>query len=1368
MSDLDAIPLNCHQLIEASAGTGKTHTITNLYLRLLLGRATGLPPLAVNKILVLTFTNAATDELRRRIRNRIHQARRVFRQDTGPEDDFLARLMGDSLDKDKDGKLLGAASRLMDEASIFTIHGFCSRVLTEQSFDTGSLFRQELYDDREQLFQQACADFFRSHLTMLPEIEKQLAGKLWSRPEALAARLQPYVYRRELKLTPARAVDVEAVNLEKDREALLADIREAKRGWVKDDIARLLESADLKKRSKPITRLQQMTDLCQGDDLGLDSELWEVYNRDSLEKARKKDGVLPTHPLFNLFNRIWSKQPIIEKLRENLWHVVLEEVRTRIRTTKERRHLLTLDDLLLNVRDAIRRSDSPSEPSALAELLAQRWPVAMIDEFQDTDDIQYEIFSRIYRTDFPHPDSPPKGDAGGRAKDDAGGKAKDDAGGRAKDDAGGRVKDDAGDRAKDDAGGKAKDDAGDRAKDDAGGKAKDDAGGKAKDDAGGKAKGGDRGLLMIGDPKQAIYQFRGADVYTYIKARRAVDRIHSLEKNWRSTPALVEAVNTLFDKQGMFGVGEEIPFAPVKAAHANRQMTIDGEEVAPFELFVVGHAGTGLNKDAARASTLAAPSPEPPPKLRGLDKDSAGASTIAAPSPEPPPKLRGLDKDSAGASTIAAPSPEPPPKLRGLDKDAARTSTLAAPSPEPPPKPRALTKDAARALAMEYAAEQTSRLLNAGDKVRLGGKDDNDNSLKAGEIAFLVKTWKDAAQVHKALARRGIQSVYLTRENVLLQPTADDLIHILRAALDPADDRAVRAALATRLLQCEAGEIEALGHDLQTRQAVIREFQEYHEAWQDRGIAFMLNRLLQKRRLAGKWLGQMAGERELTDFRHLTELLQQGAGLAPGMRQLLNWFMRERQAAGNIDDEQRQLRLESDENLVKIVTMHSAKGLEYDVVMIPMPVFSAHKVAPKGPALYHASEENYRACLEVGDDKSHLERAMEEAIDEEIRLLYVAMTRARYRCYLGVPLIRGLEKTTFGRLLGPFPDSPLPIEEFGEQLRLPANLFNIVDGEVADCTPYRPEAGVQDLVPPPPVPRIDQGWRMHSYTSLSGRPRDLERKTADDAIAGFADDDQGRGDSDGIGERDDSTTAAAEFSRFSFPRGAHVGLVLHKLLEDLDRVMSPEGHGRERACNSALDKLGLGQNRGEWGRALTGWLDDILKTPLHPAATSLERIESHDRLNEMEFHFPVNNPAFVIDGLREAGYLESLQIDPDFQLVGMMTGLIDLTFRHDGKYYVLDYKSNHLGDSFGDYGEAQLRQAIARHHYDLQYLIYSMALHKWLKARSHGYDYERDFGGVFYLFLRGMRGSETGDTGVYFHKPPLAAIEKLSELSGTP
>ncbi len=1289
MSDLDAMPLNCHQLIEASAGTGKTHTITNLYLRLLLGRATGLPPLAVNKILVLTFTNAAADELRRRIRNRIHQARLIFRQDTGPEDDFLARLVGDSLDKNKDGKLLEAASRLMDEASIFTIHGFCYKVLTEQSFDAGSLFRQELYDDREQLFRQACADFFRSHLTTLPEIEKQLAGKLWSRPEALATCLRPYVYRRELKLTPARAVDVEAVNLKKDSEALLADIREAKRGWVKDDIARLLESADLKKGSKPITRLQQMTDLCQGDDLGLDSELWEVYNRDSLERARKKDCALPTHPLFSLLNRIWSKQPIIEKLRENLWHVVLEEVRARIRTIKERRRLLTLDDLLLNVRDAIRRSGSPSEPSALAELLAQRWPVAMIDEFQDTDDIQYEIFSRIYRTDFPHPDSPPGGEGTAHgAKDEVGDRAKDEAGGRAKDEAGGWAKDDAGDRAKDEAGDRAKDEAGDRAKDEAGG--------RVKDDAGGGAKGGDRGLLMIGDPKQAIYQFRGADVYTYIKARRAVDRIHSLEKNWRSTPALVEAVNTLFDKQGMFSVGEEIPFAPVEAAHADRQVTIDGEEVAPFELFVVGHAGTGLDKDAAGASTLAEP------------------------------------------------------------------------SPEPPPKPRALSKDAARALAMEYAAEQTSRLLNAGDKVRLGGKDDNDNSLKAGEIAFLVKTWKDAAQVHKALARRGIQGVYLTRENVLLQPTADDLIHILRAALDPADDRAVRAALATRLLQCEAGEIEALGHDLRTRQAVIREFQEYHEAWRDRGIAFMLNRLLQKRRLAGKWLGQMTGERELTDFRHLTELLQQGAGLAPGMRQLLSWFMRERQVAGNIDDEQRQLRLESDENLVKIVTMHSAKGLEYDVVMIPMPVFSVHKVAPKGPALYHDPEENYRACLEVGADQSHLARAAEEKIDEEIRLLYVAMTRARYRCYLGVPLIRGLEKTTFGRLLGAFPDSPLPIKEFVEQLRLPADLFNIVDGEVADCTPYKPEAGVQDLVPPPPVPRTDQRWRLHSYSSLSARPRDLERKTASDAIAGFADDDQGRGDGDGIGERDDSTTAAAEFSRFSFPRGAHVGLVLHKLLEDLDRVTSPEGHSRDRACNFALDKLGLGQNRGEWGRVLTGWLDDILKTPLHPAATSLERIESHDRLNEMEFHFPVNNPAFVVDGLREAGYLESLQLDPDFQLVGMMTGLIDLTFRHDGKYYVLDYKSNHLGDSFGDYGEAQLRQAIARHHYDLQYLIYSMALHKWLKARSHGYDYERDFGGVFYLFLRGMRGSETGDTGVYFHKPPLAAIEKLSELSGTP
>lgn len=1214
MSDLHSMALNCNRLIEASAGTGKTRAITDLHLRLLLGRDTGLPPLAVNEILTLTFTNAATAELRHRVRGRISEARRVFRGEAGAEteDEFLSALARNSPDRDADRQRLDAAAGLLDEACIFTLHGFCAKVLKEHPFDTGILFQQETGEaDDSQLLREVCADCYRDLPQGLSPFERTLAARLWSGPEALANALKPYIDREEIQLTPP--VDAAAPHA---LDQLLKDIAQAKRDWIEQDCARQLAPL-LKGNMKPFKRLEAMTEFCAGDDWGLlddAADLWEIYSLESLEKALKKDVALPatTGSLWELIDGIAARKGrIITSLRANLWHRVLDDARKRMRDIKESRQLIAVNDLLTKTRDALRNDESD-----LASLLARRWPVAMIDEFQDTDPIQHEIFSRIY----------PAG-----------------------------------------------------------------------------AESGDRGLLMIGDPKQAIYQFRGADVYAYINARRDVgeDRLHSLDKNWRSTPALVEAVNALFGNEGVFGNDKDIPFQPAQAARRERKMTIDGKEVKPFELFII--------------------------KPRSDDRDFVSMAD-------------------------------------------------------------------ARQRAMAYAACQTARLLNKRDKVRLHGEEEAVETLKAGAIAFLVKTWSEAELARQALEDRGIKSVYLTKTSVLEQPLAQDLLCVLRAALEPAADGPLRAALATPLLRCRAEDIERLDRDFHARQTISREFQDYHEVWRREGVAAMLSRLLRERRLAQKWLGQPEGERTLTDFRHLTELLQQGEALAPGMRRLVNWFAREMHAAAD-EAEQRLLRLESDENLVQIVTMHAAKGLEYEVVMIPMPVFGVHK--NDGPVLYHDDAQGkFRACLEVGEDGGHRYRAEKEALDEETRLLYVAMTRAKCRCYLGLPLTRNLVDSALAqRVLRPVPqessllqihlkirsgrlfisDSKTAGAKAQRAVReLPDHLFAVVDEaeKVNDafCAPPPPP---KSLSAPPPLPSIDRSRREHSYSSLYARLREREEEAGVEEIAGFADDDPGA--ETAVGEEDGAialeTPETATFSRFSFPRGRRVGVVLHQLLEDLDPA-APRLK-REQACADALKRLDnalvLGQRRQAWLETLARWLDDMLATPLAPLQVSLEQIDGGDRLNEMQFHFSVADPGRSLAKLREAGCLEGFRSVENFAIKGMMTGLVDLTFRHEGKHYVLDYKSNHLGDSFADYGEEALNAAVAEHHYDLQYLIYSVALHKWLRARLPGYAYDEHFGGVFYLFLRGMQGGDGDGSGVYFHRPPGELIQTLDGLlSGLP
>lgn len=1277
-------PLNCNQLIEAGAGAGKTYAITNLYIRLLLGRNTGFSPLGVDQILALTFTRAATAELKRRVRKRIDAARQAL-QRGDDEDPFLAMLAHRSADRNADLARLGNAARLADEACIFTIHGFCGRVLEEQSFDTGNLFRQERRDQDDALFREAAADCFRATISALDGPRKQTAACFWQTPEQLADSLRPYIFLEDLMLTPDARVT------EDELTALQEDMRACKRAWLQEHFKDRLEGAGLKKSAKPYKNLAAMSDFCRNEqDPGMFGNLWEIYGRASLEGALGKGGALPDHPLLEQLDSVWTRLQVVrEALKADLWRLALDDVRERLRDVKRRRRLLTSDDLLIELRDALRRSPRlDTGESRLGAALAQRWPMAMIDEFQDTDNVQYEILSAIYPTAAP----------------------------------------------------------------------------------------GDRGLLMIGDPKQAIYQFRGADVYTYLNARREIiaadmermkheldlgnldqeadfkacflgwgkleSRLHSLYQNHRSSPQLVRALNRLFCPAGLFDHDDQIAFHPARPVREQRAMFIDDKEVAPLMFFTVGEPGMSAAKPAL--------------------------------------------------------------------EDAA----------------------------VEYAAAQAAHLLRLADegRVRLADRHDGaDGGLEAGEIAFLVKSWAHAGKVRRALARRNIPSVCLARENVLHQPVANDLVFVLEAALDPANERAVRNALAVRLLQCEAGEIERLKQDSRCLRETLQEFQGYHDAWAQDGIAAMLNRLLQERRIAQKWLRTRNGERELTDFRHVAELLQEGEQEAPGMRRLLHWFLREKQEDGDVE-ERRQLRLENDENLVKIVTMHAAKGMEYDVVMIPMPAFKTKQAQGGQPAAHHvrgAGGNPYQACLEVGDNEERRERAQHERAAEDLRLLYVAMTRARYRCCLGLPLKdeknknhRLLSGSACARLLGlagavgsrerlaeglawslrenlrepPRPRLPAVLEVIREkwdawreaaglrpaplvdlpdpglpflgghpfQGERPRPLYDLVnaDQEERAALPYQPPQPPAPLAPPRPLPEIDRSRRRHSYSSMSAWMRDREKEAVDDERADDAGAEPETATGDGRERPAPAAGAAAggeEFSRFTFPRGPRVGLALHSMLEDLDPAA--DAAQRRRAANAALDRLGFFRRR-QWGAMLAEWLDDMLETPLHPLETTLEQVGKKDRLCEVEFHFPVENFAPAVQKMRRAGYLESFAPGPDFQPAGIMTGLIDLAFRHDGRYYVLDYKSNHLGPSFEDYAADRLQREIERFHYDLQYLVYTVALHRWLKARSRDYDCERRLGGVFYLFLRGLRGKRGGAAGVYFHRLPPSLVQELDELLG--
>lgn len=1177
MKILDAtqFPLQGHQLIEASAGTGKTYTITNLYLRLLLGHSTALQrPLAVNEILVLTFTIAATDELRHRIRQRIYTAREYLINADAEDDDFLQFLIDSSTDAPRDITLLTAALQLMDEAAIFTIHGFCNKILNDQSLATGTLFDQRLDADANQLMQMAAEDCFRAEIQTLEPAPRDIALAMWPTPTDLLKKTRGFLARQGLVVRPAaKAIDEPLARLQ-------AKVDEVRERWHLEEFPAAIEASGVKGNSKSFHRLKTLQRFLLGN--GVFTDDWQYFTADVLSNNLKKAGEMPTHSLIDLIEEVQDLQWLEQQLQYNLWHQTIETLRRNLAHYKAEFNQLTMDDLLTNVHQALHQGAIGDQ---LAQQLAKQWPVAMVDEFQDTDDIQYGIFSKIYY------------------------------------------------------------------------------------------QAGPQSLLLIGDPKQAIYQFRGADIYTYINAKRQLDQdqdMYSLQTNWRSTAGLVAAINALFNQQDVFGNDQDMPFLPV-APFPNadkKQLLINAEAVKPVAFFAL--------------------------------TDAAG---------------NGLRKPDASY------------------------------------------------LAMEYAAEQTALLLSGAATI--------DNlPVHAGQIAFLVRQHKDMLVARAALARRNIRSVYVTQESVFLSETADDLMLLLQAVSEPNNERAIRTALATRLLQGTVSEIIGLKQNTQ-QQNLLEEFKTYHDLWARLGVAAMLEALVSERRLAHKWFAQLDGERQITNLRHLAELLQTRASIAPGMHRLIKWFNRERQAATSTHEE-RQLRLESDQDLVQIVTMHAAKGLEYDIVMIPLAAFGADARNESPPVLLHEVDaaDNFTTVLELRSLDEVKRQARRENLTEEMRLLYVALTRARYQCYLGFPVYGAKSKvgeTALGKLLG-LTDNQPELDDIARQINnLPAPLFAFQTVTSVPVSFMPPATDRRQLNPPNAAPRVYDSWRVHSFTGLSHALRTLDNGTTGHYLpAGYLDDDESQRDIDS------TRTGTQPLDQFSFPAGRKVGIGLHALLEQLD--FNASDASKQAAIERCITRLGFVSNKVELESALGVWLEHILQTPLFGANTvpseeveattfCLQDVAQQDCLNELEFHFPVNTDEALINTLIANGYLKPGVVLARNKIRGMMTGLIDLVVRHENRYYVMDYKSNHLGNSLPDYSPKALQQAVTEHQYDLQYLIYTVALHRYLGQRLPDYEYTSHFGGVGYLFLRGMHKDRI-QSGVFFDRPDAGLIQQLDQIFG--
>jgi exodeoxyribonuclease V beta subunit len=1205
--NMPGFPLHGVQLIEASAGTGKTYTIANLYLRLVLERALEVP-----QVLVVTFTNAATEELRARIRRRLREARELLVSGTAEDDGDLGSIVRRAADPAAAVQLLDDAVARMDEAAVYTIHGFAQRMLTDHAFESGAPFEAELLRDEHGLRRAAVEDFWRRRFYGAPPADVAWASAEWKTPDGLYRQISDLLGRDAARLLPEDAADrAQAL------EARWQDLRRELAGaWGRDGeaVSELLRAGPALSRNRyrvaTVERaLQAFAEWLAGESPpGALPERIDLFTPAKLEAGTKKGHDTPSGPVFDLCGELEALGPRLARARRAaLLGEATAFARQAIAEHKRARRLLAYDDLLTQLAGVL----AGTEGAALVERIRERFPVAMIDEFQDTDPLQYRIFSTVYS---------PKSERreGWSDKVENGGEAE----------------------------------FAILANEHSG----------PMSNAGSSSRSGSVALFMIGDPKQAIYGFRGADIFAYLQAKReAQDNAYTLATNWRSSSALVGAINRLFAAHPKPFLFDAIEFHPVQASpKADKEpLLIDGETPAPLACWWL-------------------------------------------------------------------------PPANGK------------------PLPGGEAKQAAAAACAHEIAALLSRAAKGG--ARLG-----EQPLAARDLAVLVRDRFEAAVVREALEAAGIASVFLTRDSIFATPEAEGLRRLLRAVAEPGDARLLRAALATDLIGADAAALEALNHEENAWESWLTHFQDANQRWREHGFMAMFTRLLSTCDIAHRLLAEPDGERRLTNLLQLGELLAVAAGERSGFEALLRW-LDERIAEPDGEDEEQQLRLESDESLVQVVTVHASKGLEYPLVFLPFP-WSAKPFKPKDPLehknpfVFHAADD-FALCADLGSDEreAHAALAERERLAEDLRLLYVALTRARHRVYLSWGAVAGAGESALAWLLHGERGMGGRDEE---ELRAELLGFDLSGGALDLCElptepaprPPSPESGPQHARPF--AGRVDGGWRVTSYSGLVAGHGERAELPDYDAVA--------------LDEAAAPAPLRPARDAFAFPRGAQAGLFLHALLERLDFPLA-RGEALSQAVRDGLRLHGFDP---EWRPAIEALITRVLDTPLNDDGLRLRDIERADRRDELAFYYPLAplEPGVLNMLLARSGPLElageRLHFSP---LRGMMKGFIDLTFRRDGRYYLADYKSNHLGDSFDDYGQARLADAMREHRYELQYLIYCVALHRHLRARLPDYDYERDFGGVFYLFLRGMCPPDGPRLGVYRDRPGPELIEALDAL----
>ncbi len=1128
---------NGHHLVEAGAGTGKTYNIAALYVRALVEKR-----LSPTQILVLTFTNDATSELKSRLRERVSELI-DYVENSADGDDFIKKL-ATKVDNSTLTHLKNCLFQF-DEAAISTIHGFCQKLLSEKSVEFEVVSNFELESNYQGIIQDAAdifweEEFFRSEIKSdFEEWSRNHLNIEYQSPDKLLELIKPLILNPDINVEIG---DVNTDDLESNYTSCISQYQKLKDSFKndEDEIKSIFNSKALN-GSKYRNKEQLLAEF----------ELWITQDFECPktypglikfgsylpEQGIKKDFEKPD---LNIFRDVDNYIAEFEQLnRVNTWFIekAITRIREIVNALKRKRRVLWYQDLLSSVREGLNKSDS------LAKSLANRFPLAFIDEFQDTDNVQYSIFNSIYKDQH------------------------------------------------------------------------------------------NSCLVMIGDPKQAIYRFRGADIKTYLAAKRETDTSsrYSLRYNYRSSSKLIKAVNSFFDGvEDSFQLsGLDFQPALFPEEKTDSMLTVNGESVAPLTLI-------------------------------RFDTDEKSVHQI-------------------------------------------------------------------REEITKSVSSEIVKILE--NRTEVNGK-----AIQQNNISVLVDTHRNAQTVQESLWKYGLRSIIRSKESVFNTLLADHLYRVLAAILHPSNTGYIKSALLTKMLGFNAQDVIALNESEHQWSQIQSSFFELQSNWQKKGISSMFSLMENQFDVLKHIVSNNNPERFITDYKHLKELLINAERKdSLSMFAVLRYFRSKRDEDGFDTSDEELIRLESDDQLIQIVTLHASKGLEYPVVFCPF-LWDFKIKTSRIPVVSdgHTQSGYINSNSDQFDDALEKIKSEEEA--EKIRLIYVALTRAREMCFVyhkaGIKIKNHSGFDAIHQLI----KENSQLENNDELILRKGIEFGNKKISLQSSENYQSsitkDLGREDLHV------FNRQYSFSSIASGASASSTIERW-------GFDFDEDPRIDE--IGQ-------IVSLDRFSLPKGKETGNLLHAIFEGINFSDSTTF---QPTIDSIIEKTGFDE---KWKKCIYDLINDSVSHSLRDNV-SLSRISEADRLVEMEFFYPISHlktdQVFTLIG--------STKPSEKVHLLGFMKGFIDLIFRLDGKYYILDYKSNHLGDTFESYSEENLKQEVQHSNYDLQYHIYLIAFLRFIQLKDPNFDYKENFGGVFYLFVRGINPNIPG-SGVYFDKPEYSIIKQLDDL----